>query len=77
MSASNLLLVDALKKLSMECEDIQAKYNELLFSVGNKFPNETRHETALRYIREAENRFVGSGMNSARRQEDEAILWWI
>jgi hypothetical protein len=32
-----------------------AKYNELLFAVGNKYPNETRHETALRYIRAAEN----------------------
>jgi hypothetical protein len=30
------------------------KYNELLFAVGNKYPGETRHETALRYIRQAE-----------------------
>ena len=30
------------------------KYNELLYSVGNKYPNESRHETALRYIRNAE-----------------------
>lgn len=29
-------------------------YNELLFAVGNKYPNETRHQTALRYIQEAE-----------------------
>jgi hypothetical protein len=30
------------------------KYNELLYSVGNKYPDESRHETALRYIRNAE-----------------------
>ena len=29
-------------------------YNELLFAVGNKYPNETRHQTALRYILQAE-----------------------
>jgi hypothetical protein len=31
------------------------KYDELLYSVGNKYPNESRHETALRYIRNSEN----------------------
>ena len=30
------------------------QYNELIMAVGKKFPNESRHETALRYIREAE-----------------------
>ena len=36
-------------------------YYELLYAVGNIFPNETRHEVALRYIREAEttNNSVG------------------
>lgn len=34
---------------------ISTLYNELILSVSNKFPNETRHETALRYIREREN----------------------
>jgi hypothetical protein len=29
-------------------------YNELLFAVGKKHPNETRHQTALRYIQQAE-----------------------
>lgn len=31
-------------------------YNELIMAVVRKFPNETRHQTALRYIREAEDR---------------------
>lgn len=30
------------------------KYDELIFAVGRKHPGETRHETALRYIRQAE-----------------------
>ena len=31
-----------------------ALYRELLFAVGKKWPGESRHETALRYIRRAE-----------------------
>ena len=40
------------------------KYNELIMAVGMKYPNETRHETALRYIRCAENpsRLSGAAM---------------
>lgn len=34
-------------------EDVDP-YQELLMAVGNKYPNETRHQTALRYIRNAE-----------------------
>ena len=30
------------------------KYHELLLAVAKKFPGESRHETALRYIRERE-----------------------
>jgi hypothetical protein len=30
------------------------KYNELLFAVERAYPGESRHETALRYIREKE-----------------------
>lgn len=30
-------------------------YQELIYNVSKKYPNETRHETALRYIRQAEN----------------------
>lgn len=35
--------------------DIEEKYNELIMAVAKKFTNETRHETALRYIKEAES----------------------
>jgi hypothetical protein len=37
---------------------IPVLYDELLFAVAQKFPGETRHQTALRYIREAESRGV-------------------
>jgi hypothetical protein len=30
------------------------KYDELIFAVESKFPKESRHETALRYIKEGE-----------------------
>lgn len=36
-------------------QDIKEKYNELIMSVAKKFPNESRHETALRYIVERES----------------------
>lgn len=32
----------------------EAKYHELIMAVGNKYPDETRHQTALRYIRQSE-----------------------
>ena len=35
--------------------DVTVKYNELIMAVQSKFPGETRHETALRYIRQAED----------------------
>lgn len=31
-----------------------ALYDELIFAVYRKFPDESRHQTALRYIRQAE-----------------------
>ena len=34
--------------------DLRRKYEELLMMVARKFPNESRHETALRYIRQME-----------------------
>jgi hypothetical protein len=35
-------------------KDAATKYPELIYAVGKKYPGETRHETALRYIRRAE-----------------------
>ena len=36
-------------------DDFKELYFDLLFEVVNKYPNETRHETAKRYIREVQN----------------------
>lgn len=38
-----------------EAERYKRLYNELLFAVETVFEDESRHETALRYIRQAEN----------------------
>jgi len=35
-------------------ESTQENYYELIMAVENKYPNETRHQTALRFIREAQ-----------------------
>jgi hypothetical protein len=40
-------------------EAAETNYNELLFAVENKHEGESRHETALRYIRETESRCSG------------------
>lgn len=40
--------------LQKERNRICEEYNELILAVGNKYEGETRHETALRYIKEAE-----------------------
>ncbi|HUT60669.1 MAG TPA: hypothetical protein VNA25_22720 [Phycisphaerae bacterium] len=47
-------IVAALRSRPVEPEPVAAKYHELLYAVASKFPDESRHETALRYIRNAE-----------------------
>lgn len=34
---------------------IEELYDQLIFAVGNKYPDESRHQTALRYIKNAES----------------------
>jgi hypothetical protein len=41
-------------------------YEELLYAVARKFPGETRHQTALRYINNAETVSVSSGCDAAK-----------
>jgi len=40
--------------LLVELDDAEAKYQELIMAVAKKYPGESRHETALRYIMQAE-----------------------
>lgn len=61
-----------------EHDALQAKYNELIYAVATKWPDETRHQTALRYIMEREVRYEGrEGMqaqcapSAASRQETQ------
>jgi hypothetical protein len=46
--------------------DYKSLYFELLFAVGHKHPGESRHQTALRYIRQAEQQ---SAQDSGTKQE--------
>ena len=48
--------------------DVEAKYAELLYAVASKFPHESRHETALRYIRQRES--APSQVEQAQRKEN-------
>lgn len=43
------------EKAESELAELREKYNELLLQVGNVYEGETRHETALRYLRSCEN----------------------
>ena len=36
--------------------NLRKKYNELIMAVSNKYPNESRHSTALKYIQETDER---------------------
>jgi len=41
---------------------ISQQYYELLYSVEQKWPNESRHQTALRYIQQAERNSKSGGV---------------
>ena len=41
--------------MEQEMKKIKDKYYELIMAVGNKYDGETRHQTALRYIKTAES----------------------
>ena len=47
------------KWLEAELADLLKAYDELIYAVATKHEGETRHQTALRYIREAESRPSG------------------
>ena len=42
----------------MKKQELQEKYNQLLSAVERKFPGESRHETALKYIRQVESHAI-------------------
>ena len=46
---------------------LEDSYSELIMAVARKFPDEERHETALRYINEAENQDSNIAAQSAEK----------
>ena len=56
---------DGLEGKLAKAEQRVAKYNELIYAVQTKHHDETRHQTALRYIRNAENRQSYTAANGA------------
>lgn len=47
-------------------DETRRLYNELLHQVGMKYPGETRHETAIRYLRVAEIHVCGPAVAALR-----------
>jgi hypothetical protein len=69
--------MEAKKRASEDYEKCKAdlaaateRYTELIMSVGNKYPDETRHQTALRYIHQAERLPTGERF---RQERDKAL----
>ena len=54
MNETNTKVGMSYKELADAHFNLQERYYELIMAVETKHPNETRHQTALRYIREAE-----------------------
>lgn len=52
---------DRVAKLARENAEVNALYNDLIMCVAQKWPGETRHQTARRYILERENRAHEAG----------------
>jgi hypothetical protein len=49
-----------------ELARLREDYNELIFAVGMRWPGETRHETALRYIKRMEEPVTRGPSQGAR-----------
>ena len=47
-------LIAELEQAESRLREAQAQYDELIYAVAQKWPGETRHQTALRYIQSAE-----------------------
>ena len=55
-----------LRPITLERQDETSRlYRELLYAVVSKWPNESRHQTALRYIMEAEQRISGPDLSTS------------
>lgn len=64
-------LDELLKREREKSNEYVRLYNQLLLAVARKFPDETRHQTALRYIREAENNHGDGSCQRENREKEE------
>jgi len=55
--------------LTQQPAAVDEKYSELIYAVSSKYPGESRHETALRYIRQAESADHGPAQTDTQHQE--------
>ena len=55
-------------QIHRELTHLRNLYHDLLMTVGSKWPGETRHETAKRYLLEAET--LNSGPDSAQARHN-------
>jgi hypothetical protein len=70
--ATVIHLNDENNRLREEIEQLRVSYQELIMAVSEKIPNESRHETALRYILERERSSCdGAAKTDLTREERE------
>lgn len=55
-------LADQVEALTAERNTFSAQYNDLIYQVSQKFKDETRHQTAKRYIASWEGRSVDAAI---------------
>ena len=63
-SVPNATVIELITRLEAAEKDA-AKYQELIYAVGRKFHDETRHETAMKYIRQMEEPSKNAAMKGA------------
>ncbi len=51
---------------------LDRKYSELIMAVVSNYPNETRHQTALKYIQWAESPMWDAGTNQTKEEPEKA-----
>ena len=51
--------------MQQKFDAVERQYNELIYAVARKYKDESRHATALRYIREREEQAAQSGSDKA------------
>lgn len=73
--AENYIYALKQEKIASEKREagLRDDYNELIMFVATKYPDETRHETAMRYILESENRDDGEAQEALKEPAED---WW-